>query len=320
MKYKKITNCTVLLISHERPELLNKALDYYKEFFTNIKVLDSSFKKNRFIKSQYDYHHCKNQGAIEKTVFGLSNTKTEFTIIAPDDDFFLPDSVKTGIKFLKKESDYVSVGGKYYSFEKIGFLKKFNLMYKDNYNSNSEILPLKRLKNICTKPIAQMTYNLFRTKTIYKSLFEFRYLKQISFLEATATLANILFGKHKYLNINWMIRDGSVNTIYSTNIDQDGLFKYKKKNTKLIFKKFLKSYYLILKKCNIEFNKKLIEKYLNKYFSSEKKNISSLSNSLKLIRVLKKIYKFFWYSILTYRYWLFFSNNEKKFLRLIFKK
>ena len=319
MKYKKITDCTLLLITHERPKLLKKSLKYYKKFFTKIKVLDSSSQQNDYLKNQCEYYHFKKKSILQKILLGLSKTKTKYTIITPDDDFFFPDSIKTGISFLKKNLDYVSVSGKFYSFEIFGFLKKFNLMYKNNYKNISHESPLNRLKKISSEPMTQMTYTLLKTNIVYKSLLQFKLFKQANFLEDTITLTYILFGKHKNLNINWMVRDGSVNTSYTDSNQSTGLFSYKEKKTNHIFKKFLKAYFNLLNKSHLRINKKAIKKYLKKYFSRSKKVSRTISADTNLIINLKKIYKIFWYSIFFFRYWLFFSQNEKKFLNLIFK-
>lgn len=318
MKYKKITNCTLLLITHERPKFLKKSLKYYKNFFTNIKVLDSSLHQNNDLKNQCEYYHCKKKSILQKILLGLSKTKTSYTIITPDDDFFFPNSIKTGVSFLKKNLDYVSVSGKFYSFEVIGFLKKFNLMYKNGYKDISNRSPSNRLKKICSEPM-QMTYTLLRTNIIYKSLLQFKLFKQANFLEDTITLTHVLFGKHKHLNINWMVRDGSVNTSYTSSNQSTGIFEYKQKKTKHIFIKFLKSYFNLLNENHLRINKKITEKYLKKYFSRSKKVSRTVLGDTILIKNLKKIYKISWYSIFFFRYWLFFSHNEKKFINLIFK-
>jgi len=319
MKYKKIEDCTLLLITHERSELLKKSLDYYENFFTEIKVLDSSLKENRNIANQIEYYHCKKYTIIQKVLLGLSKTKTKFTIISPDDDFFFPDSIKAGISYLKKNSNFVSVSGNYYSFERLDSLKKFNLMYKSYYKDISDALPLNRIKKICTNPIAQMTYNVLKTKIIFKSLSRFKLFKQANFIEDVLTLATILFGKHKYLDINWMIRDGSVNTKYESSNSHKGLFNYKKKNSKIIFRKFLKSYFDLLSKNNFIIDKKIVENYLKKYFSRSRKQTRFFLRDGAIVKVLKKIYKIFWYSIFSFRYLLFFSKREREFINIIFK-
>lgn len=319
MKYKKITECTLLLITHERPELASKSLNYYKNFFSKIKILDSSKIQNKYLANKYEYYHCKNLNIVQKVFFGLSKTKTKYTIITPDDDFFFPDSVKKGISFLKKNQEFVSVGGKYYSFEKIGFIKKFNLMYKKNYNNISENLAQKRLKKICSSPMMQMTYNLMNTKLLIKSLSNFKFFQQANFLEDTITLTNILFGKHKNLNLNWMIRDGSVNTVYFESNNSIGLFNLKKKKNNIIFKKFLNMYFKLLKSNNFKFDKKETEKNLKKYFSRSEIKSKSIINDIVFANFFKTVYKLIWFSIFNYRYWLFFSQKEKNLINLIFK-
>jgi len=271
------------------------------------------------LKNQCEYYHCKKKSILQKILLGLSKTKTSYTIITPDDDFFFPNSIKTGVSFLKKNPDYVSVSGNFYSFEVIGLLKKFNLMYKNGYKNISDKSPSNRLKKICSEPMTQMSYSLLKTDTIYKSLLQFKLFKQANFFEDTITLTHVLFGKHKYLNINWMVRDGLINTSYSSSNQSTGLFNYKQLETDYIFKKFLKSYFNLLNKNNLRINKKISEKYLKRYFLRSKNLSRTVLRNTFLIKNLKKVYKMFWYGIFFFRYWLFFSDNERKFLNLIFK-
>jgi len=319
MKYKKIIECTLLLITHERPKLAIKSLKYYKHFFLNIKILDSSKKENKHLKNNFEYYHCKNYSIIEKILLGLSKTKTKYTIISPDDDFLFPDSVKKGIDFLEKNNQFVSTGGRYYSFEKFGFLKKFNLMYKEGYSNISEILAQNRLKKVCNRNLMQMTYNLLNTSVIIKYLSKFKFFKQANFIEDTITLANILFGKHKNLDVNWMVRDGSVNTNYFDSINLNGLYNFNKKENNFILKKFFNVFLSLLKEYQFKFDKKKTLNNLKIYFSKSKVETKKKINNTIFTKFIKKIYKSIWYSFFIYRYWVYFSQNEKKFLKLIFK-
>lgn len=319
MEFEKISNCTLIIITHERQNHLKNSIKFYENFFLNISVLDSSVKKNKNINFPIIYEHCKNLSLVEKVIYGLSKITTEFVIISSDDDYFIPMSIKDGIKFLQGNLEFTSLAGKYFSFEKVSILKKFNLMYKNNYKSIVYQNPIERLESICIKPIAQMTYNLFRTKTIYQALYEFKSFKQANFLEDSITLSNILFGKHKFLNVNWMIRDGSVNTIYGKQNNLEGLIKNNTQDKNFYLNNFKLSYLKILKDNKIEYNKKLIYKYLNNYFSRSSKDKKTFFKKNLFYQTLKKIYKIIKYSFFCYRYFYFFTHDERKVIKLIFK-
>ena len=319
MKFEKITNCTLIIITHERNNLLKKSIKFYENFFLKIMVLDSSLKKNENIKSSISYEHCKNFSLTEKVIYGLSKISTEFVIISSDDDYFMPMSIKDGIKFLKENLEFTSIAGKYFSFEKVGIFKKFNLMYKNNYKSIVYQNPIERLKLVCTKPISQMTYNLFRTKVIYKALYEFKSFKHVTFFENSITLSNILFGKHKFLEVNWMIRDGSVNTIYGKQNNSVSILTNDSADKKFYINNFKLSYLKILNDNKIDFNKKLVEEYLNNYFSRYSAVTKVLFKKSLLYEILKKINKIIKYSFFYYRYFYFFSKDERNVIKLIFK-
>jgi glycosyltransferase domain-containing protein len=318
-KYRKINNCTLLIITQERPALVNNSINYYNNFFSYINVLDSSSRISGKPKVNGTYYHCKKKNLIQKVLFGLSKVKTDFVIISSDDDFFLPDSIKSGIDFLSRNDDFVSISGKYFSFEKFKSINKYNLMYKKKYFDLNEECAIDRIKTICTKGTSQYTYNLFRTKILNKSLINFKFFNQANFLEAAITLGVMLFGKHKFLKKNWMIRDGSVNTNYHGYCGLNSLFNIGSVNYSYIVKKFLTKYFLLINRKKISFNKKFFEFFIRQYFSTILPNNKSLKKII-FLKLLKNIYKFIFYRIFYYRYYIFFSSRERKFINLFFKK
>ena len=108
MKFEKISNCTLIIITHERKSHLKNSIKFYEKFFLTIKVLDSSVKKNQSIKQPIDYKYCPNFSLMKKVIYGLSNTVTEFVIISSDDDYFIPTSIKHAITFLQKMTHFYS--------------------------------------------------------------------------------------------------------------------------------------------------------------------------------------------------------------------
>jgi glycosyltransferase domain-containing protein len=324
IKYRKINNCTLLIITHERPILLKNSIDYYNNFFSYINVLDSSSKINTNTKVNGNYYHCKKKNLLQKILFGLSKVKTDYVIISSDDDFYLPDSIKSGISFLSRNNEFASVSGKYFSFEKFKSINKYNLMYKKKYFDLDEENAMERIKKICISTTSQLTYNLFRKKILYKSLIKFKFFNQANFLEIAITLCVMLFGKHKFLKKNWMIRDGSVNTIYYGSTSLNSLFSLKNINSKSIEKKFFIKYFLLLNQEKIKFNKKSVQIFIRQYFNNFNRNLcyNNEISSKKIIftKLLKNIYKFIFYRIFYLRYYIFFSKKERVFINLFFKK
>lgn len=326
MKQKKIVDCSLLLISHERPSFLEKNYKYYQNFFDNIIILDSSIKKNNYLKNKKEYQHCSKLNLIEKVILGFKLSKTKFTIISPDDDFFFPNSIIKGINFLKKNKKFISVSGKYYWFEKVGPFKKFSLMYKNGYYDVNQQTSLERLKFFCKNPLSQMTYNLFRTKEIHNCIKNFRNLKEPSFLEDILILSPTIFGKHKFLNINWMLRDGRVNTSYFNSNNQTKLYNFKKNssdkdydNSKKILDNFIEQFIKLIEKNNIKIKKKIIKKLIKIFYSRSNHPKRGIVIDNYFMKFIKIIYKFFSYNIFYYRYLFYFTKEEKKYSKIFFK-
>ncbi len=324
MKQNKIYNCTLLLITHERPEFIKKTYKYYKKLFEQIIILDSSKKKNVLFKNLKNYYHCSDLNLVQKVLLGFKNSKTKYTIIAPDDDFFFSHSIMKGISFLDKNKKYISVSGKYYWFEKIGPFKKYTLLYKNSYYDIDHLKPLQRFKEVCNKPTSQMLYNLYRTKEILKFLIKFKNFKQSSFLEDIFILLPPLFGRHKFLETNWMLRDGSVNMSYNTNVQTElinftNLDNNKRKAQKIIYNNFLKSFIDLNRQFNMNLNPKIIIKLIRNFYSKSKHPHRGIKNDNNLIKSLKHVYRFFYYNVFFYRYYFYFTEDDKKCIRTVFR-
>jgi hypothetical protein len=148
---------------------------------------------------------------------------------------------------------------------------------------------------------------------------EFKSFKQANFLEDSITLTSILFGKHKFLNVNWMIRDGSVNTTYGKQNNLVGLLSDNSKDKRIYLNYFKLSYLKTLNDNKINYNQKLINKYLNSYFSRSSKVKKVLLKKIIFYKSLKKIYKIIKYSFFYYKFFIFFSSDERQIIKLIYK-
>ena len=323
-------DCTLIIVSHERKELLVKSFNYHKKYFKKILILDSSKSNNKLLfDSDYEYFHLFNFSLAEKIYHGLKKIKTTYVLIVPDDDFILPKIVKKGINFLDKNNDYVSYGGKYISFNTIYNLFKFHILYKDLYFTNNSSNPLARLNSLIKKH-PQMTYYLYRKEILFNIFKIFKSFSYANFPEIIISLVPTLYGKHKHTNSVWMLRDGTVYTNYKIGMSKvikkkysiyyiDSNF-YKKK----IFSKFRHLYLTLAKKnkINILYTSKLVKKYFVEQHESKKIRtniLSYLKSKIKKIAgknnysIIKYIYYFSINSIFQYK----FNDYEKKQIKII---
>lgn len=103
---------TIVLLSHERPVFLRRALKYYSALPYRLLVLDSSIEplepsdRNG---ARVDYRHMPQYaywGLQAKLTFGASLVTTPYMVFAADDDFILQQALGDSLAFLEANSDY----------------------------------------------------------------------------------------------------------------------------------------------------------------------------------------------------------------------
>ncbi|MBV4469528.1 glycosyltransferase family 2 protein [Pseudomonas siliginis] len=100
---------TVVLITHNRPAFLRRAVKYYSDLPCKIMVLDSSPERPEGDFSAVDYHHVPQfayWGMQAKLAYGVEQLTTPYMVLAADDDFILHDSLAESMGFLQANPDY----------------------------------------------------------------------------------------------------------------------------------------------------------------------------------------------------------------------
>jgi glycosyltransferase domain-containing protein len=114
---------TVLIPTHERPQKLERLLKYLAEYQCNVLVVDSSSEP--IDASQYKniiYLHDPLLSFKEKVSVGTGQIRTEFTVLAADDDFPIIENIE---KHLKSEVDFSSMIGRIVQFNELSKRKRF---------------------------------------------------------------------------------------------------------------------------------------------------------------------------------------------------
>ncbi len=100
---------TVVLITHNRPAFLRRAVKYYSSLPCRIMVLDSTLERPEGDFSAVDYHHVPQfayWGMQAKLAYGVEQLTTPYMVLAADDDFILHDSLTESVGFLHANPDY----------------------------------------------------------------------------------------------------------------------------------------------------------------------------------------------------------------------
>ncbi|MGF6109798.1 TIGR00180 family glycosyltransferase [Pseudomonas frederiksbergensis] len=100
---------TVVLITHNRPAFLRRALKYYSTLPCKVLVLDSTPERPDGDFSAVDYHHVPQfayWGMQAKLAYGVERLTTPYMVLAADDDFILHDALFDSVGFLEANPDY----------------------------------------------------------------------------------------------------------------------------------------------------------------------------------------------------------------------
>lgn len=104
---------TLVVISHNRPAFLRRALRYYQTLPCRILVLDSSAEETTDLPTQtvanIDYQHLPQfgyWGMQTKLVYGVPLVTTPYMLFVADDDFILHDALQASVDFLEDNPDY----------------------------------------------------------------------------------------------------------------------------------------------------------------------------------------------------------------------
>ncbi|WP_025111959.1 TIGR00180 family glycosyltransferase [Pseudomonas sp. H1h] len=103
---------TIVLISHERPAFLRRAIRFYSSLPCRILVLDSSAVALAGIPAEFthvDYQHLPQfgyWGIRAKLAYGVEQLQTPYMVFAADDDFLVHDALHEAVAFMDANPDY----------------------------------------------------------------------------------------------------------------------------------------------------------------------------------------------------------------------
>jgi glycosyltransferase domain-containing protein len=211
MNYSKVSNqmideLTIIIPTHNRQHVLQRAIDYFNSAGLLTIIVDSSLVPLTVnLPKKIKYFHKPNTLFAEKIYSTLQEVKTPYSCICADDDFLIKSSLFSGLEFLKKNSDYASVQGNFIQFSS----KDTNSHYHPTqekyirHNNNSDSIESRITKGFMVPQI----FALHCTSNLLKSFGIVSDLKASTIIELIVILVALCRGKHRVLPIFWMARD-----------------------------------------------------------------------------------------------------------------
>lgn len=137
---------TVVLITHNRPAFLRRALQYYSTLPCKVMIFDSSTQACEGAVDAFgsmEYHHVPQFGyweSLNKVVYGVERVTTPYMVFASDDDFIVHDALFESVGFLEANPDYGMCHGYCLMYASLG--KRVNYYRRDkkvtgDYGSDS---------------------------------------------------------------------------------------------------------------------------------------------------------------------------------------
>jgi glycosyltransferase domain-containing protein len=207
---------TILVNVHNRHKHLARQLEYIHAHYDRILVLDSSDVEYA-AKDQYpnvEYHYYPKWEYVDKLADIVKKVETPYVHLCADDDFYVPESVKSCVGFLEENPTYTSAHGHYLSFHWDG--KHF-----DTYPIYTHYIG----KDICSDDIAirlneilspyiQLLYSVHRTENLHDCFCLASENKIINhrLVELLVAAIAISNGNHKVLPLLYGVREALFNS------------------------------------------------------------------------------------------------------------
>lgn len=295
----------VLIPTHNRPEFLKRVLEYYLKNgnYFNFIITDSSNRtnkiKNKKIVSEFKnlkilYKNNLSEKLVQSIKFAetIKLVKSKYCVFCGDDDFIVPAAIVQSVKFLEKNTDYVSAHGEYIGFHYFRrFPQKFRLWWKIRYQPHDidEDSALKRLE-FHLKNYVHVIWSVKRTviaKRCYKEFLASHYDSKVLAVmgELSPDSLTVIYGKVKNLKILYGARQlfGSVISYFPTLFDA--------KKTSLYQVEYAKYERSLLKNFSYSLSSEEIKRIRDSFnvynsFSKQEHNINQINLFLSRLPVL----------------------------------
>lgn len=188
---------TLVVVTHERPVLLRRMLQYHEGLGVRILVLDTSAQPALALAAQagqVDYQHAPQLAASSlqvRNAYALRQVQTPFVMFAGDDDFLLADALEQCMAFLEGNPEYGYCGGYSLGYLASGTQIRYCLRQRQGPQSHAQDDPAQRLLGQAAH-FVPVSYALMRTELLA------RWYEQAPVLDdGLAEVAQTLFFLHQ---------------------------------------------------------------------------------------------------------------------------
>lgn len=221
-----LSNVTVIIPAHNRPERLRRLLDYYSR--TNIKILVPDSSTNRFSDTgnypNITYLHQPDMHFLQKINEILPLIRTPYALYCADDDFTVPEAIEEMVRFLDAHPHYHTAQGHYLTFEPHQKEIEFTPRYIRNFDKKIVADTATARLEQYTNYYASILYGVIRTETfkrMYTACFaangELRF-KNLFLAEEYFNLFSLIHGNYATLPIFYSARERIPGSATSTTV------------------------------------------------------------------------------------------------------
>ena len=118
MNYSFSDKLTIVIPTYNRHKFLKRTVKYWSSYDVKVLILDGSSIKfaDSCLKAKNIRYVYDPRGLYERFLSSVDYIDTEFTILACDDEFYLPSALSTCVNFLLTEPSFSSCGGRAVGF------------------------------------------------------------------------------------------------------------------------------------------------------------------------------------------------------------
>lgn len=210
----------IIIPTHCRPLLVERALAYYGQFEVEVVVVDSSPQPMTMdLPRNIRYLHRPAKSFAERVGMALIELDKPFVALCPDDDFLAIDGIERGVKYLMDHADYSAVNGRYISFSANAASIEISVCYAEtkDYSISSDD-PSSRVFTAMDE-YANTMYSVFRFNVMEQAIHLAKSVEEVTAVEISLVLIGSLLGKTHTLPVFWMARDVAR---YSDYVSLDG--------------------------------------------------------------------------------------------------
>ncbi len=211
-----LNNICVVVISRGRENILKRCIGYWENVGVQLVVVHKSDSPIDPELLSTNVTYIQHQGSFsERCGIAAQNLKGEFSILASDDELYLPSGLIALAQHLKSNPHVSSVGGQALALLKYGFKHQLVQTYSDmkDYSNSSEDAETRLEYNFTERSLKRNSgamYRMYPTGQMKNFLELLNYLKGIScpyIFEVTAEIYWTLIGSSTYINEVFWIRN-----------------------------------------------------------------------------------------------------------------